>query len=85
MSAADDRAFTFDFKGAKVRGTEIEDEYQKIKPLDNPYFMDVFASLCAHEIPFVLKNKFNDERSRKANSNSLNQNDLINVFVRETN
>lgn len=85
MSAADDRAFTLDFRGAKVRGTDIEDEYQKINPLNNPYFMDVFASYCAGMIPYVLKNKFNDEMSKAANSNSLNQNDLINVFLRDTN
>lgn len=66
-----------------MRGTDAAKRFKDIDPLKNKYFMDVFASTCADMIPTLIKEEFNDAESRALKSESLNDNDVVNIFLKE--
>lgn len=62
--AWEDRQFVVEFRGPNFRGTEAAKEFKKLRPFENKYFMDVFASCCAMVIPQLIEEEFNDVKSK---------------------
>lgn len=81
-NAADDRVFIIEFRGEKFRGSEKAKKFKDIDPLNNKYFMDVFASYAARAIPLVIEEEFNDEESVSMKSDYVSENDVIYSFIR---
>lgn len=81
-NALSSRVFVLKFTGPDMRGTPQAQEYKRVNPSENRYFMEVFVSMCVRNMIDLVKDEFMDEESKQANkSDAISSQNAVKQFV----